>query len=62
MFAILDKPTTIFYGPKNGKCPLIVLPHGGPHSSSLDYFIAEVAFFVQIGVINIINFFIMVFI
>lgn len=44
-----DKPTTIFYGPKNSKCPLIVFPHGGPHSSSLDYYLPDAAFFVQIG-------------
>ncbi|XP_050543366.1 acylamino-acid-releasing enzyme-like isoform X1 [Daktulosphaira vitifoliae] len=44
-----DKPTTIYYGPKNSKCPLIVWPHGGPHSQSVDSYIADAAFFVQIG-------------
>lgn len=45
----IDKPTTIFYGPKNSDCPLIVLPHGGPHSASVDSFNAEAAFFTRIG-------------
>jgi len=45
----VDKPTTIYYGPKNGDCPLIVMPHGGPHGASLDSFFADAAFFVQIG-------------
>ncbi|KAF0709143.1 acylamino-acid-releasing enzyme-like isoform X3, partial [Aphis craccivora] len=48
-YTLHDKPTTIFYGPKNSNCPLIVWPHGGPHSASLDSFIADAAFFVQIG-------------
>jgi len=45
----LDKPTTIFYGPKNSKCPLIVWPHGGPHTASVDTYLVDAAFFVQIG-------------
>ncbi|VVC32928.1 Peptidase S9, prolyl oligopeptidase, catalytic domain,Alpha/Beta hydrolase fold [Cinara cedri] len=48
-YTLYDKPTTIFYGPKNGKCPLIVFPHGGPHASSLDSYMPNAAFFVQIG-------------
>lgn len=48
-----DKPTTIFYGPKNGNCPLIVWPHGGPHGSSLDSYIVDAAFFIQIGNVNV---------
>lgn len=47
--SFVDKPTTIYYGPKNSDCPLIVIPHGGPHAASLDAFIANAAFFVQIG-------------
>lgn len=46
---LTDKPTTIFYGPKDNKCPLIVFPHGGPHASSLDSFMTDAVFFVQIG-------------
>ncbi|KAL4112560.1 hypothetical protein QTP88_016318 [Uroleucon formosanum] len=48
-YTLYNKPTTIFYGPKNSNCPLIIWPHGGPHVSSLDSFIADAAFFVQIG-------------
>ncbi|XP_050434308.1 acylamino-acid-releasing enzyme-like isoform X1 [Adelges cooleyi] len=48
-FTLYSKPTTIYYGPKNSDCPLIVWPHGGPHSQSLDSYIADAAFFVQIG-------------
>ncbi|XP_003247213.1 acylamino-acid-releasing enzyme isoform X2 [Acyrthosiphon pisum] len=48
-YTLYNKPTTIFYGPKNSNCPLIIWPHGGPHSSSLDSFIAQAAFFIQIG-------------
>lgn len=44
----IDKPT-IFYGPKDNKCPLIVWPHGGPHSGSLDTYLTDAAFFVQAG-------------
>jgi len=28
---------------------LIIWPHGGPHTSSLDSFIAQAAFFIQTG-------------
>lgn len=54
-FSILfiGKPTTIFYGPKNNKCPLIVWPHGGPHGSSVDSYAGIIAFFVQIGNYNL---------
>lgn len=45
----IDKLTTIFYGPKNNKCPLIVWPHGGPHSGSFDTYLTDAAFFVQAG-------------
>ncbi|XP_060834032.1 acylamino-acid-releasing enzyme-like isoform X2 [Rhopalosiphum padi] len=48
-YTLYNKPTTIFYGPKNSNCPLIIWPHGGPHLSSLDSFRADIAFFVQIG-------------
>eukprot|EP00102_Acyrthosiphon_pisum_P011826 XP_008180714.1 PREDICTED: acylamino-acid-releasing enzyme-like [Acyrthosiphon pisum] len=48
-YTLHNKPTTIFYGPKNSKCPLIIWPHGGPHLTSLDSFIAQAAFFIQIG-------------
>ncbi|XP_060833609.1 acylamino-acid-releasing enzyme-like isoform X2 [Rhopalosiphum padi] len=48
-YTLYNKPTTIFYGPKDSNCPLIVWPHGGPHAASLDSFIADAAFFIQIG-------------
>ncbi|XP_022176208.1 acylamino-acid-releasing enzyme-like isoform X1 [Myzus persicae] len=48
-YTLYNKPTTIFYGPKNNNCPLIIWPHGGPHLSSSDFFRADIAFFVQIG-------------
>ncbi|XP_025201669.1 acylamino-acid-releasing enzyme-like [Melanaphis sacchari] len=48
-YTLYNKPTTIYYGPKNNNCPLIIWPHGGPHLSSLESFRADIAFFVQIG-------------
>ncbi|CAI6373921.1 unnamed protein product [Macrosiphum euphorbiae] len=48
-YTLYNKPTTIFYGPKNNNCPLVIIPHGGPHLASLDFYRAEFAFFVQIG-------------
>jgi len=28
---------------------LIVFPHGGPHAASLDSYVVDAAFFVQLG-------------
>lgn len=42
----------IYFGPKNGKdksVPLIVVPHGGPHSNYVNVFSLDYSFFVLAG-------------
>jgi acylaminoacyl-peptidase len=54
-YCVSESFNAIYFGPESGKqhdVPLIVWPHGGPHSAFTDDFKMEAALFALLGKIG----------